>query len=246
MVTGVDRVRLMPEHLVAIRAKDARDEEGCCTMRTIRACALAGALALSACSATGAPTQSRSHDPAPATSAATGASTAPSAPTADELQLLSRVRLDLQSRCVPLRTDLVAHAVAAVECAPVSDVANRATLSLFDSQADLMATYEALMAAHDVPMRTNGGRCLPDTPSEGGYVPGDGHPGVVVVERGGCYLDTSGNARYLATMPPFVLVEVEGKVADMAAVEHWAWLGNQDQPGAPTVWRESGPASPEK
>jgi hypothetical protein len=42
------------------------------------------------------------------------------------------------------------------------------------------------------------------------------------------------------------LVEVEGKVGDIAAVEHWAWLGNQDQPGAPTVWRDNGPASPEK
>ena len=41
-------------------------------------------------------------------------------------------------------------------------------------------------------------------------------------------------------------MEVDGKVADAAAVERWAWLGNQDQPGAPTVWRENGPASPEK
>ncbi len=88
-------------------------------MRTIRAFALAGALALSACSATGAPTQSGSHDPAPPPSVAIGASTAPSAPTADELELLARVRLDLQARCTPLRTDLVEHAVAAVECAPV-------------------------------------------------------------------------------------------------------------------------------
>ncbi len=118
-------------------------------------------------------------------------------------------------------------------------------LYLFDTQTDLMATYEALMAAHDIPMRTNGGRCVPDTKSEGGYVPGDGHPGVVVVERGGCYLDASGNARYVATIPPFALVEVEGKIGDIAAVEHWAWLGNQDQPGGPTVWRDNGPASPE-
>lgn len=230
-------------------------------MRTIAAVTLAAALALSACTAAGAPAQSGTENPASAPPAATAASAtqqpvlpsavasasiAPSAPTADELQLLSRVRLDLQTRCAPLRSDLVAHAVAAVGCAPVSDVANRATLYLFDTQTDLMATYEALMAAHDVPMRTNGGRCLPDTNSEGGYVPGDGHPGVVVVERGGCYLDASRNARYVATIPPFVLIDVEGKVGDTAAVEHWAWLGNQDQPGGPTVWRESGPASPEK
>ena len=243
----------MPEHLVAIRAKELATRKGCCTMRTIRAFTLAGALALSACSATGAPTQSRyatirhrhrrwrqSRPPRPS------APSAPSAPTADELELLARVRLDLQASCTPLRTDLVEHAVAAVACAPVSDVANRATVYLFDTQADLMATYEALLAVHDIPKRTNGGRCVPDAKSEGGYVPGDGNPGVVVVERGDCYLDASGNARYVATIPPFALVEVEGKVGDIAAVEHWAWLGNQDQPGAPTVWRQSGPASPEK
>jgi hypothetical protein len=31
----------------------------------------------------------------------------------------------------------------------------------------------------------------------------------------------------------------------MAALEGWAWLGNEDQPGNPTVWRES-PVDTEK
>jgi hypothetical protein len=48
------------------------------------------------------------------------------------------------------------------------------------------------------------------------------------------------------TLPPYVLVEVGGSVGDGSAVERFAWLGNQDVPGAPTIWRSSGPANPEK
>lgn len=231
-------------------------------MRTITATALVGVLALAACSPTGAPAQSAGtaqpssltaapeESASPASSPSAAAASSPSASsvvaTAEEQQLLSRVRLDLQTLCTPLRTDLPAKAVAAAECAPSSDVVSRATLYLFDTQKDLLSSYKARLAAHDVPMRTNGGRCEPGKASEGGYVPGDGHAGVVVVERGGCYLDAGGNAHYAATVPPFVLIEVEGKVGDVEAVEHWAWLGNQDQPGGPTVWRDNGPVSPEK
>jgi hypothetical protein len=232
-------------------------------MRTFTALLLAGVIALAACSPTGAPAPSgvpaqpssepsatvESASPAPSPSdaaAAASPSAASVVATTDELQLLSRVRLDLQSRCTPLRTDLADKAVAAVECAPASDVVGHATLYLFDTQKDLLGTYEARLATNDVPMRTNGGRCEAGRASEGGYVPGDGHEGVVVVERGGCYLDAGGNAHYAATVPPFVLIEVEGKVGDVEAVERWAWLGNQDQPGGPTVWRDNGPVSPEK
>ena len=59
-------------------------------------------------------------------------------------------------------------------------------------------------------------------------------------------MDASGAAHYLATQPPFVLIELDGKPGNLpAAVERFAWLGNQDQPGAPTAWREIA-VSPEK
>lgn len=90
------------------------------------------------------------------------------------------------------------------------------------------------MTAHDVPARTKKGRCLTDRASEGAYVP-EG-PGFAP-ERSGCYLDAHGRVRYVATAPPFVLIEVDGTVGDIAAVEGWTWLGNQDQPGGPTIWR---------
>ena len=91
---------------------------------------------------------------------------------------------------------------------------------------DLLDAYETWLAAHDLPPQTNGGRCLVDRPSEGGYVPGDDH-GIVVAERGGCYLDGSGKAQYAVTLPPFVLAEVDGKVKDIAAVEGWAGAGTR-------------------
>lgn len=69
---------------------------------------------------------------------------------------------------------------------------------------------------------------------------------MLVAERGACYLDATGSAHHVATQAPLVVIELEGKVADISAVEHWAWLGNQDQPGSPTTWRSTGPASPEK
>lgn len=163
-----------------------------------------------------------------------------------EADLLKRVRLDLQNLCEPLRAGLPDRAIAGIECAPSSKIVGRVTVYMFDTQKDLLAAYEARMAAHDVPMRTNGGLCLPDIRSEGGYVPGDGHEGIVVVERGGCYPDAHGKAHYVATVPPYVLFEVVGKTGNLEAVDRWAFRGNKDQPGGPTIWRDNGPASPEK
>jgi hypothetical protein len=50
----------------------------------------------------------------------------------------------------------------------------------------------------------------------------------------------------LTPRPQLVLIELDGTVADIAAVERFGLLGNQDQPGNPTIWRSTGPASPEK
>jgi hypothetical protein len=48
-----------------------------------------------------------------------------------------------------------------------------------------------------------------------------------------------------SVLPPFVLVELAGKTKDADELGRWIWRGNQDQPGAPTIWRADGPASPE-
>jgi hypothetical protein len=210
-------------------------------VRSIAVFAIAGILALAACStaaATPAPTAV-----APGTSVAPSA--APSAPSQEEQFLLAGMRLDLQTVCDPLREDLADKALAGVQCRPTSDVVSRATVFLFNSERDLLTTYLARLAAHDVPPRSNAGRCLAGQSSEGAYTPGDGGP-TLIAQRGGCYVDASGLAHYAVTSPPYVLVEVDGSIGDTAFVERWTWLGNQDVPGGPTVWRSDGPASPEK
>ena len=115
---------------------------------------------------------------------------------------------------------------------------------LFNSQADLLDSYQARLGAHGVAMRSNGGPCAAGRSSEGSYVPGDGAG--FVPERGGCYEDEAGLAHYAVTSPPYVMAEVDGSVGDGTAVQRFAWLGNQDVPGGPTIWRSDGPASPEK
>ncbi len=230
-------------------------------MRTITALVLAGVLALAACSTATAPNQSASPTPSPPieaptssleptpvpTVAATPSQTVEPTPspailTIDPAQgermLLSGVRQDLQDKCAPIDPDMPRSAVAGIRCKPTGKVVERVTLYLFRSQEDLLDAYTNWLTAHEIPPRSNGGRCIVGRASEGGYVPGDDH-GIVVAERGGCYLDAKGKAHYVATVPPFVLAEVDGKVADIAAVERWAWLGNQDQPGGPTVWRSN-------
>ena len=213
-------------------------------MRTTPALFLAAVMVVSACSAgaTQAPTTAPTSTPT-ATPTATPTSTptaepteeatpAPAPPTADEL--VSGIRSDLKGLCAPVKTALPASAIAGIECKPKSSVVSRVTLYLFGTQQDLLDTYTSRLGAHNVPMRTAEGRCLTGKASEGAYVPeGPSY----VPERNGCYIDASGKAHYVATRPPFVLMEVDGKVRDIAAVERWAWLGNLDQPGGPTVWR---------
>lgn len=213
-------------------------------MRTITALVLAGVLALAACSTAATPPASVASTPAPSV-ALTPAPTvtpippptvAPPSPTAGEL--LSGVRSDLRAICEPLKTTLPLSAIAGVECKPKSDVVDNVTLYLFGSQQDLLTTYSALLAAQKVPSRTHEGRCISGRASEGAYVPEDTQP---APERSGCYVDATGMAHYVATLPPSVLVVLDGKVKDIAAVQRWAWLGNQDQPGNPTVWRSNAP-----
>ena len=231
------------------------DSIGVHDMRKISVLATGCVLALAACSVAPSPSL------APTTSVVPTASIAPSrepsvAPTATESAvetpsptvgqpvptvegLLAGLRNDLQGTCTDLQTDLPPVAVAGIACRPKSDVVARTRLYVFPDQQELMDAYMTRLTANGVVPYTNGGRCLVDQASEGGYVPGDGHPGITVNERGGCYRDANGDAHYAATLPPFVLVEVDGEVGDIAAVERWAWRGNRDQPGSPTVWRGS-------
>jgi hypothetical protein len=202
---------------------------------------LALGLVVSACTGAGSAT------PGPSASAGPGAGGDPSAsPSAGEAELIAGVRSDLAGTCVPFREALPGDATAAISCTPVDQPVERVTLYLFDAQPAMLDAYARWVGAHGITPRSHGGSCLGGGPSEGAYIPG-GDVGGTMPERSACQVDATGSAQYAVTLPPFVLATAEsGPGGDMAAVETWTWLGNQDTPGGPTVWNASGPMSPEK
>lgn len=180
-------------------------------------------------------------------SCAVGASPSPSPvePTPPEMALLSGARLDLQGRCAPLRTELVATALAGVACTPSDPAIAQVRLYLFEDQQALLDAYLARLAAQGIVPRTGDGNCEVGRPSEGSYIPGDSGP-TLSPERNSCFVDVAAAVHYTVTLPPFGLAMVDGSGGDAETVRRFAWLGNQDTPGGPTIWSSGGPMSPEK
>jgi len=166
-------------------------------------------------------------------------------PPSAETQLLAGVRLDLVGTCAPLRVDLPEAASAGIECHPPSEDVERVRVYLFDTQRELLDSYQARLAVEGIRLGAESVGCPWGGGPEGPYIPTPPAKGFDAAEREACFVDEVGQARYLATEPPFVLLELTGEGHDTAAVAMWAWLGNQDQPGAPTIWREF-PVGPEK
>jgi hypothetical protein len=182
--------------------------------------------------------------PVPAAPAGSGA--VPSSAADAEATLLHGARLDLQGRCAPLRDGLPDGAVGAVICTPADDVAASVTLTVMDSRERLMDAYTAIVTDNAIPAFSHEGRCEAGGPSEGGYVPGDGHPGFIPDERAACWIDEAGTAHAVLTSLPFVLLQVDGLPgAGPDAAFLYAMRGNQDAPGGPTLWAQE-PMSPEK
>jgi hypothetical protein len=160
--------------------------------------------------------------------------------------LLHGARLDLQGRCAPLREGLPAGAVGAITCTPQGTVAALVTMVILDTQPQLMAAYGAVVSDAGIPPFSHRGRCEAGRATEGGYVPGDGHPGAIPDERVACWTDDAGIAHSVTTSLPFVLLRVDGRPgASTADVGLFPMLGNRDQPGGPTLWAQE-PMSPEK
>ena len=66
-------------------------------------------------------------------------------------------------------------------------------------------------------------------------MPGDSEADVAPY-RNGCFVNEFGIANYRFTAPGApTYVGILGTGKDMAALHDWAWLGNQDVPGSPTV-----------
>jgi hypothetical protein len=152
----------------------------------------------------------------------------------DEAYLLSGLRSDARYACAARRVDLPPRAVAGVECSPEIDFVDRIGVYLFTTQDDLLQTYFDRLAGYGIEPRS--GSC-PQRPGEHAYVPGDSGP-TFEPYRYGCYLNEFGKANYRFTDPnSLVYVGILGTGTDHVGLHEWAWLGNQDAPGSPTVWR---------
>ena len=60
-----------------------------------------------------------------------------------------------------------------------------------------------------------------------------------MADRHGCFVNEEGYANYRATISGSdVYIGILGRTKDMRALEDFAWLGNEDVPGRPTLWSE--------
>jgi hypothetical protein len=158
--------------------------------------------------------------------------------SADEASLFTGLRPDARFACAARRTDLPAHAIAGVECSPQVKGVERIGTYRFADQADMLDTYFKRLADSGVKPRS--GSC-PERAGEAAYMPGDSETDVAPY-RNGCFVNEFGIANYRFTAPGApTYVGILGTSKDLAALDDWAWLGNQDVPGSPTVWRDSTP-----
>ena len=151
--------------------------------------------------------------------------------------LLGGIRLDLQGACGPVREDLPVGAVGEVGCVPCVDEASYVAVDIFDAQETMLQAYAERVSAAGVEPLANDGSCFEVGMAEGPWLPTQ-NP-AAMAERHACWIDADGVPMYMATQPPYVLFTVTGTRGTLLSDAHrYGWLGNEDQPGAPTLWRE--------
>jgi hypothetical protein len=153
-------------------------------------------------------------------------------PNADEVFLLAGVRADAAIGCVPIRQVLPAGGIATIECIPNNEAVDRFRVTLFSNVNDALALYLAEMTAHGVAL--NSGTCF-DGRGESTYMPGPDDASVP--NRNGCFVTDVSN--YRAILPgDRVYIAIAGKSAYVSKeLDTFAWVGNEDVPGSPTLWR---------
>jgi hypothetical protein len=171
-----------------------------------------------------------SDSPSPSPSTPEPAVTSePVEPTVAEQYLLDGIRRGAID-CQPVRQDLPPRATGGIECSADDPAVARVGFYLFEGEADLLEAYSERMNAEGVVR--DSGSCV-DGEGESAYVPGEGE----VASRHGCFVNDEGYANYRATLPGSLLyIGVLGRTGDMTSLEDFAWRGNQDTPGAPTLW----------
>jgi hypothetical protein len=148
----------------------------------------------------------------------------------DEQDLLDGVQRGTKN-CRPAGSDdLPGGAVAGIECDSTDPAVARIGFYLFGDDQAMVDAYLARMQAEGVEGGT--GACS-DGESEQAYIPGEGF----ATNRAGCFVNDEGFANYRYTITgDHVYVGILGRSADMAALQDFAWKGNQDVPGMPTLW----------
>ena len=128
--------------------------------------------------------------------------------------------------------ELPQDALAGIECDSTDPAVARVGFYLFANDDDMLAAYLFRMKAEGVALES--GTCA-EGESEHAYVPDEGF----AKDRVGCFLNDEGFANYRATRSgSHVYIGILGRSADMVALSDFAWKGNQDTPGSPTLWYE--------
>ena len=154
--------------------------------------------------------------------------------TADERYLFDGI-LRGATDCQPAggSDELPRDAIAGVECFSDDPGVARLGFYLFENDADMLDAYKFRMTAEGVAL--DSGSCR-DGEHEGAYTPGEEE----IASRNGCFINDEGYANYRVTLPGWhVYIGILGRTSNMPYLEDFAWVGNQDTPGNPTLWGAS-------
>ena len=140
------------------------------------------------------------------------------------------------SDCSPVRAgDLPRAAIAGIDCELVDSPAARMGFYLFKTDADMLDAYMARMDAEGIVIDSGG--CAPGE-GESAYVPYAENE--TAPDRHACFVNSDGYGNYRATISgAHVYIGLLGRTVNMAKLADWAWLGNEDTPGSPTLWQQS-------
>ena len=132
--------------------------------------------------------------------------------------------------CEPVRAELPKDAVAGIECLGKDWFVARVGYYLFENDEEMLEHYFARMRAEGV--TPDEGSCF-EGEGEGAYIPGDEE----VASRQGCFITAEGVANYRLTLPgAHVYIGIVGHNIDTVELQDFAFLGNRDTPGSPTLW----------
>ncbi len=163
-------------------------------------------------------------------------------PTAPSFNRAERYLIDGIMRgegdCSPVRARaLPGDAIAGIDCDLIGSPVARAGYYLFENEADLLDAYFARMRAEGI-VPESGDGCF-KVGGESGYIPWDPNDGMAPY-RHGCFVNDQGYGNYRVTLPGAnVYIGLLGRTEEMRSLEEWAFFGNVDTPGFPTLWQQS-------